>query len=451
MVRPEILAESIDEVTKEPSVRVRLKFQHGGIINKNKRRYRTELLQREIDRIQDALAEGEVYGAAYHPVEDAEMPDVSHIWHKAWMEKDGSAIGEATILPTPNGKIAMTIMRHGKIGLSSRGFGTVTRKTEKINGKNVTFDDVNEDFEMVTPGDFVLSASVPGAGILSIIESQFRNVGYSEDNKESLNMDYENIDAMEKDYPDLFTQYKKGLRAAVEKELSGTVEAQIADAKASWMKEMEEKVDAKVDAITEANNGLVEGIRKACNALSDLPGVIPESTDNDKGKNKEVDTKGTETEGLKKEVSGLTTTVAELTAKLEAKELKEVSESIAKGVRVKVVEELDKPEFKVYKTMLEKRLLNEDGTVKIEIKSVDAVPEAVKDVFTDISATIAEAQKNKIIGTGLDEKGRIGNPDLTEAAKKAAGLKAKYEQYLQGAAPGRKKLTFEEFKSRAVL
>lgn len=170
--------EVVDEKTGDKILRVQAKWQQAGDINNNKRRYRRELLQREINRLQPQIEKGAVYGATYHPrTGEAEIDDVSHVWEKVWMDKDGACYGEAKILPTQRGKNAQILIKHGgRIGLSSRGFGTTTQKTETIGGKTVSFNDVNDDYQLASPGDFVLTPSVLNAQITKVLERQMGEV-----------------------------------------------------------------------------------------------------------------------------------------------------------------------------------------------------------------------------------------------------------------------------------
>lgn len=96
------------------------------------------------------------------------------------MEADGVCTGVLTLVPTPVGKTMQTLVRHGKMGISSRGFGTTTERKGLVDGKRVNYLEVNDDFEMVTPGDFVVAPSVAGAGNIveeiQNLESQLNKV-----------------------------------------------------------------------------------------------------------------------------------------------------------------------------------------------------------------------------------------------------------------------------------
>lgn len=170
-VKFRILGEQIlnEKKPDEVALKVELKWQMADKINNNNRRYRREILQREIERIQPDLAEGKVIGCGYHPKEglDASLPEVVMIYDSLKMKDDGSCIAGARLLPTSLGKDAQTVIRAGgSLGISSRAYGTVTKKTEA--GK--TFNDVNDDFFLKSPGDIVLSPSVPDALIMKVLE-----------------------------------------------------------------------------------------------------------------------------------------------------------------------------------------------------------------------------------------------------------------------------------------
>lgn len=145
---------------------VKVKWQHADKVNKNERLYRKGLLQREIEKTNSKMATGEtIWGHAFHPKDGIGRPqDISHKWKSISMATDGVCTGVLTLVPTPVGKTMQTLVRHGKMGISSRGFGTTTERRGVVDGKKVHYLEVNDDFEMITPGDFVVAPSVAGAG-----------------------------------------------------------------------------------------------------------------------------------------------------------------------------------------------------------------------------------------------------------------------------------------------
>ncbi len=164
----EILEERVvDEKLGTKELDVNVKWgQAFPYITNNDRAYRPELLEREIKKINERIAKGDtVWGASYHPADGlGKTGDVSHMWKKVWMEKDGTCKGKLTIVPTTEGKNVQVLVKAGKLGISSRGFGTVTEKETKVDGRTVKYNDVDDNFKLVNPGDFVISPSVEGAG-----------------------------------------------------------------------------------------------------------------------------------------------------------------------------------------------------------------------------------------------------------------------------------------------
>ena len=131
-------------------------FQRADEANNNKRIYRKPLLEREITKLADAMNERRLMGELDHPQHDSvKLSNVSHLITGLNM-KGNEVIGEAEILDTPSGKVAKALIDGGvKIGISSRGMGTVT---EELDGKRY----VNEDFKLIT-WDIVADPSTRGA------------------------------------------------------------------------------------------------------------------------------------------------------------------------------------------------------------------------------------------------------------------------------------------------
>ena len=131
-------------------------FQRADEANNNKRIYRKPLLEREITKLADAMTERRLMGELDHPQNDSvKLSNVSHLITGLNM-KGNEVIGEAEILNTPAGKVAQALIEGGvKIGISSRGMGTVT---EELDGKRY----VNEDFKLIT-WDIVADPSTRGA------------------------------------------------------------------------------------------------------------------------------------------------------------------------------------------------------------------------------------------------------------------------------------------------
>ena len=148
-----VINESKNGVTK---LKLLGKFQKCDEQNNNGRVYPRGILESQVKAIQGKIDERSLVGALDHPANDAiHLSQASHLITKLWVEKNGDVMGEAEILSTPNGKIVEALIGDGvKIGISSRGLGSVSENSE---GKVV-----NEDFKLIT-FDLVSDPSTKGA------------------------------------------------------------------------------------------------------------------------------------------------------------------------------------------------------------------------------------------------------------------------------------------------
>jgi hypothetical protein len=136
------------ETNKDGKTIVRGEFARAGEATENKRMYPSKVWEGQIKRLKSAMTERQVFGEIDHPSDGrTSLQRVSHIVTDMRVE-NGVLIGEAEILPTEKGKILETLLKSNcKIGVSSRGFGSV-----KANDSGV--DVVQEDYRLVT-FDFV--------------------------------------------------------------------------------------------------------------------------------------------------------------------------------------------------------------------------------------------------------------------------------------------------------
>mgnify|MGYP003148025054 CR=1 FL=1 len=144
-------------------------FQRADAPNHNKRIYEKKLLIREMNRLDEAISERRLMGELDHPTHDAvKLGNVSHLITKLQM-RGSEMIGEAEILNTPCGQVAQALIKGGvKLGISSRGMGSLSETGEGLSK-------VNSDFKLVT-FDLVADPSTKGAfpGLVSeATDSQF--------------------------------------------------------------------------------------------------------------------------------------------------------------------------------------------------------------------------------------------------------------------------------------
>ena len=146
----------INEGAGSGPMKIRGCFQRADEANNNKRIYSKTLLDREITKLAESISERRLMGELDHPQHDSvKLSNVSHLITGLKM-KGTEVIGEAEILDTPSGKVAKALIEGGvKVGISSRGMGTVS---EDLDGTR----HVNEDFRLIT-WDLVADPSTRGA------------------------------------------------------------------------------------------------------------------------------------------------------------------------------------------------------------------------------------------------------------------------------------------------
>ena len=125
-------------------MRVQGIFQCADKANNNGRIYPKVILEGQVKKLQDKINERTLCGELDHPQNDSvKLSNASHLITKLYMQGP-EVIGEAEILNTPAGMTAKALIEGGvKIGISSRGTGTIS---ENATGAKI----VNEDFNMVT-------------------------------------------------------------------------------------------------------------------------------------------------------------------------------------------------------------------------------------------------------------------------------------------------------------
>ena len=454
----EVLSEKvIDEKRGLKEIEVKLRWQREGIINANGRLYPKAVLQRVIGDLNSRIElansrkSPSVYGMPFHPVDGVgKLTDVSHIFTKVWMEEDGACWGHAVILANPAGQAIQTLYEKGPIGVSSRGFGTMTKKTTKLEGKTVNYFEINDDFRCETPGDFVIRPSVTGAGTYenfseseALVQIQLCEAHLNEDVSLINNFNKDNrmktLDELKEKYPELFKLHEKAL-AEKDKDIVK---------KDGRISELEVELDAekeKVKTLGNENAGMKEAKESAETALNGIKDVVDIALETEGDPNKDDQP----SEGDKKDNKGNTKLKEDLkdstekVEKLEA-EIQKRDDAATKGkfdakIAAKLTEELGKDEFKVYKALIEKKFFAEDGSLQVEITSVDKVKEVVKSFNDEISATITEGKKLEITAD-TDEKGKI-HP---EGDTPKAGKDQLEREYAEAKKSGYVK-SFEEYK-----
>lgn len=135
-------------------------FSSAEMKNNNKRRYKKEILEREVGKVQEKIEKKCLWGELGHPPNPEVNPDKIALRTTQLEWKGNNLYGKAKILDTPMGNIAKTLVKEGAMGISSRGLGTVG-------------DDgyVNEDFHLIT-WDLVTDPSNKPSWVNGIYEGQ---------------------------------------------------------------------------------------------------------------------------------------------------------------------------------------------------------------------------------------------------------------------------------------
>lgn len=168
-----LITERIDEVNyiteaKEDGTKkfyIEGVFLQSAIKNRNGRIYPEEVMDKEVARyIKESVQNNTALGELNHP--NGPQINLDRVSHRIMsLNKEGkNYIGKAVIADTPMGNIAKGIMEcGGKLGVSSRGMGTVKPNKSGIN-------EVQGDFRLATAADIVADPSAPDAWVNGIME-----------------------------------------------------------------------------------------------------------------------------------------------------------------------------------------------------------------------------------------------------------------------------------------
>jgi hypothetical protein len=141
------------------------KLQEADVLNRNGRVYPRAILEKQINEYQKLINDNAALNEADHPENiTISLQNISHRITKTWWS--GNAVyGTLDIIVsdsflrdgigwTIGDKIALYLQRNLKLGISSRGLGSV----KKVGGKNI----VQDDFEIIC-FDLVATPSTPNA------------------------------------------------------------------------------------------------------------------------------------------------------------------------------------------------------------------------------------------------------------------------------------------------
>ena len=141
-------------------------FMQSDLKNQNGRIYPHAVLKKEVNNFNNKyVKEGRALGELGHPMGPIiNLDRVSHVIKE--LKEDGkNFVGKAKVMDTPNGKIVKNFISEGvKLGVSSRGIGSVKQNKEGVN-------EVQNDFVLSTV-DIVADPSAPDAFVNGIMEGK---------------------------------------------------------------------------------------------------------------------------------------------------------------------------------------------------------------------------------------------------------------------------------------
>lgn len=136
--------------------------------NRNGRIYSKKILEREVDKLRENIVNKSSLGELEHPTSNTITLERAAILIEDLVWEGNHVMGKAKVLSTPCGQIVKSLIEDGaRIGISSRGLGTVNEKTNYV----------NEDFNLIC-WDIVSTPSNRGSWVNGVLESvDFANPG----------------------------------------------------------------------------------------------------------------------------------------------------------------------------------------------------------------------------------------------------------------------------------
>ena len=170
----DLLTEAEKGFIRDGGMMLSGKLQEADCENGNGRMYPQNIMEREVQKYAGLVKDNRALGELDHPDSSIiNLANVSHMITEVWM--DGSNVmGKCKVLDTPSGQILRSLVYSGvKIGISSRGMGSVTEQQ----GKTI----VEDDFQLIS-FDIVSEPSTPNA-FMSLSENKLVNENIQRKNK----------------------------------------------------------------------------------------------------------------------------------------------------------------------------------------------------------------------------------------------------------------------------
>ena len=170
----DLLTEAEKAFVRNGGMMLTGKLQEAEVQNGNGRVYPRPVLEREVKRYAQVVEDRRALGELDHPDSSIiNLANVSHMITEVWMDGP-SVMGKAKVLETPSGQILRALIESGvKIGISSRGMGSVREQM----GKTI----VEDDFQLIC-FDIVSEPSTPNA-FMALSEGKLMNEQVEKTNK----------------------------------------------------------------------------------------------------------------------------------------------------------------------------------------------------------------------------------------------------------------------------
>lgn len=165
----ELINEGKFEISPDKPILIDCILQKYDVENRNGRVYPEKILKKEVDRYMELINTNSALNEVNHPNDsNINLNNIGHLIKKVWWEGNvlwgtleiitSPAYMRDGICSLPGDGIAELLKRKVKLGISSRGIGSI----KNVGGKNI----VQEDFELIC-FDLVASPSTPGAYLMN--------------------------------------------------------------------------------------------------------------------------------------------------------------------------------------------------------------------------------------------------------------------------------------------
>jgi hypothetical protein len=135
-------------------------YSSAGLKNNNGRIYERAVLEPQIEKMSEKAKNKTLWGELSHPANPEINAERIAILTTQLEWKGDHVYGRSKVLDTPMGQTAKILIKEGKMGISSRGLGTVSEEGY-----------VNEDFNLIT-WDLVTDPSNHPSWVNGIFEAQ---------------------------------------------------------------------------------------------------------------------------------------------------------------------------------------------------------------------------------------------------------------------------------------